>query len=136
MANVITTNNNNSDSNILTVIVLDSKSQPASGMHVSITPSDASGLTNSAGEIQFKLGSATKYDVTASAGLNTVTVPYYVAKGGATRLVINPGYVKSVEQKLHQSALVNSYLLPGLYIVLGIIVIYFVVRKLFFRSKK
>ncbi|MCX6720203.1 MAG: hypothetical protein NTW11_00055 [Candidatus Staskawiczbacteria bacterium] len=118
----------------ITVVVIDAKGQPASGARVSITPSDASGTTNNAGEVQFKLGTATKYDITASSGNTTVTVPYYVTKNGATRLIVNPVYVKSVEQKLHPSPWVNSGLIINVGIGLGIVVVLVVVWKLFFKK--
>ena len=118
----------------ITVVVIDAKGQPASGARVSITPSDASGTTNNAGEVQFKLGTATKYDITASAGSTTVTVPYYVTKNGATRLIVNPVYVKSVEQKLHPSSWANSGLIIDVGIGLGIIVVLAVIWKLFFKK--
>ena len=76
--------------NILTVIVLNTDGQPTEGARVSITPSSAVEVTNKAGEVSFKLGDALKYDVTATADGKTVTVPYYVTAGGATRLVVNP----------------------------------------------
>jgi hypothetical protein len=115
---------------ILTVVVLDEKSQPTKDAKVSITPSNASGVTNNLGEIQFTLsGSNTKYDVTATAGGKTVTVPYYATQGGATRLVVNPVYVKNVEAKLHPSFfVVHPVLSAGLGI--GIVVIVIVIWKL------
>ncbi len=116
----------------LTVVVLDSKGSPAAGAQVSITPSDASAKTNSAGEVQFKLGTALKYDVTATVGSDTVTVPYYVTKNGSTRLVINPAYVKTVEKQLHPSTLSSTPFLVG-GIVLGIIIVFIVIWKIFRR---
>ena len=119
----------------LTVVVLDNKSNPTEGARVSIKPSDDSSVTNSIGEVQFKLGSATKYDITASYGSKTVTVPYYVTKDGATRLVVNPTYVRSVEKKLHPFAL-DSGLISYIGIGLGIIILLFFVWKFFKRKKK
>ena len=119
----------------ITVVVIDAKGQPASGARVSITPSDASGTTNNAGEIQFKLGTATKYDITASSGATTVTVPYYVTKNGATRLIVNPVYVRSVEKQLHPSFWANSNLIIDVGIGLGIIVVLVVIWKFFWRKK-
>jgi len=55
----------------LTVVVLNEKSELTQGADVSITPSNASGVTNNSGEIQFTLGNATKYDITATAGGKT-----------------------------------------------------------------
>lgn len=113
----------------ITVVVIDTKGQPASGARVSITPSDASGITNNAGEIQFKLGTATKYDITASTGSTTVTVPYYVTKNGATRLIVNPTYVRTIEKQLHPSIFDSKiFLYTG--IIVGIIVIFFIGKKL------
>ena len=115
---------------ILTVVVLDEKSQPTKGAKVSITPSNASGVTNNLGEIQFTLsGGATKYDITATAGGKTVTVPYYVTQGGATRLVVNPVYVKSVEAKLHPSFFVAHPVLSA-GIGIGIVILGIVIWKL------
>jgi len=116
---------------ILTVVVLDAKSQPVSGANVSITPSDMSAVTNLTGEVQFTLGSAKKYDVTASTGNSTVTVPYYVTTNGATRLVVNPVYVKSIEAQLHPSVWGNSGTLMSVGIVIGIILVLLIVWRLF-----
>ena len=119
-----------SNSHTLTVVVLNEKSEPAKDAKVSITPSDASGVTNSSGEIQFVLsGSATKYDITAKADGKTVTVPYYVTQGGATRLVVNPVYVKSIESQLHPFW-GSSGLVKSVGIGLGIIILVVVVLKL------
>jgi len=126
----------------ITVVVLDNKSQPASGVNVSITPSDASVTTNSSGEVQFKLGTATKYQITTSYGSNTVTVPYYVTQNGATRLVINPTYVKSVEQRLHPSSWFGSHPVLGISIILVLVIVffgfwrYFNIRKGNVKNKK
>ena len=122
------------NSQTLTVVVLNEKSQPAQGVNVSITPSNASGVTNASGEIQFTLGSATKYDVTATSDGKTVTVPYYVTQGGATRLVVNPVYIKSVEAQLHPSFF-NSNLVFTIGISLGIIIVFVILWK-FLRRKK
>jgi cobalamin biosynthesis Mg chelatase CobN len=119
---------------ILTVVVLDAKSQPVSGASVSITPSDASAATNAAGEAQFTLGAATKYEVTASNGNSTVTVPYYVTANGATRLIVNPVYVKTVEaQRHHSSGFGSSFITTG-GIILVIVIILVVGWKLFRRK--
>lgn len=118
-----------SDSKVLTVVVLDTESKPVSGANVSITPSNASGVTNSSGEIRFTLGNELKYNITATADGKTVTVPYYVTKDGATRLVVNPVYVKSVEAKL-QPSFWSGQTFP---IVFGgiacVIVIFFIIRR-------
>lgn len=122
--------------NTLTVIALDAKYQKAEGATVSIQPGDQTAVTNSAGEAQLKLGTSTKYMVTVTVGKDTVTVPYYMINGGATRLVVGPAYVKSVEQKLHPSWWVNSGLIIDVGIGLGIAVILVVVWKLFFKKIK
>ena len=119
---------------IITIVVLNENGQPAQGANVSITPSNASGVTNNSGEIQFTLGSATKYDITATADGKTVTVPYYVTQGGATRLVVNPVYVKSVEAQLHPSWY-KSNLVSTFGLGLGILIVFVIVWK-FFRRKK
>ena len=128
-------NSNNINQSILTVVVLDNKSNPTEGARVSIKPSDNSGVTNSAGEIQFKLGGSTRYDITASYGSSTVIVPYYVTKDGATRLVINPTYVKTIEKQLHPSFFSSNFLFD-FGIGLGVIIILFVIWKLFKGKKK
>jgi len=120
----------------LTVVVLDAKSQPVAGASVSITPSDASATTNASGEAQFKLGSATKYEVTASTGNNTVTVPYYVTANGATRLVVNPAYVRSVEAQRHPSSGISHGLLTTAGIVLGAVIVIFIVWRMFRRKDR
>jgi hypothetical protein len=120
---------------MLTVVVVDAKGQPYESAHVSIKPSDAFAITNSSGEVQFKLGDAMKYYVTASYGSNTVTVPYYVTKNGATRLVINPVYVKSIEQQLHPSPWFSSGIVSAVGIGLGIVIILVVIWRLFLRRK-
>jgi hypothetical protein len=125
---------NINNTQILTVVVLDENSQPTVGANVSITPSSASGVTNNSGEIQFTLGSATKYDITATANGKTVTVPYYVTQSGATRLVVNPVYVKSIEAQLHP-AWYKSNLVSTIGIGLGIVIIFIVVWKFFRRNK-
>ena len=122
------------NSQTITVVVLNEKGQPAQGANVSITPSNDSGVTDNAGEIQFKLGTATKYDITATADGKTVTVPYYVTQGGATRLVVNPVYIKNVEAQLHPSFF-NSNLISTIGISLGIIIVLVILWKLFRRKK-
>ena len=124
-----------SDQKTLTVVVVDAKSQPASGAHVSIKPSDASGVTNSAGEFQFKLGNALKYDITAEADSKTVTVPYYLTPNGATRLVVNPVYVKSVEARSPSQQQLNMGFLPLAGAVIGAIVVLAVIWKFSSRRK-
>ncbi len=119
--------------NFLTVIVLDAMSQPTEGARVSIVPSNASDVTNKSGEVQFKLGDAIKYEVTATADGKTVTVPYYVTPGGATRLVVNPVYVRSIEQQLHP-AWYKSGIVSTLGIGLGIIILFVIIWKLLKRK--
>jgi hypothetical protein len=124
-----------SNPHILTVVVLNSNNQPVAGAQVSISPSDASAVTNAAGEAQFTLGTATKYSVTASADNKTVTVPYYVTANGATRLVVNPVYVQSVEAKLHPAPWYDSpFAIAGGIVLL--VIILFVVWRFFFRGRK
>jgi len=118
----------------LTVVVLDSKNQPVSGASVSIIPSDASATTNNLGEVQFKLGSATKYEVTASTENSTVTVPYYVTTNGATRLIVNPVYVKTVEAQRFHSTGIGSGFLVDAGIVVAIVIVLVVVWKIFRRK--
>ena len=124
----------------LTVVVTDTNHQPAPNAQVSIEPSNASGKTNSQGEIQFKLGSASKYNVTVKLGSNTVTVPYYVTNGGAARLMVNPTYVKTVEETVARSQSLFPWLplhadrmIGG--VLGGLIVLYlvwkFVISKIF-----
>ena len=124
------------NSNTITVVVVNAKSQPVSGATVSITPSNESATTNSQGEVQFKLGDATKYNITATADGKTVTVPYYVTKDGATRLVVNPVYVKSIEKKLHPNAWLNSNLFISVGIGLGVIILFVIARKFIRRKRK
>jgi hypothetical protein len=120
----------------LTVVVLDENSQPAKDAKVSVTPPNDAGVTNSAGEIQFTLnGNVTKYDVTAKAGGKTVTVPYYVTQGGATRLVVNPVYVSSIEAKLHPWWSSSGFI-TGVSVGLGVIILIVVVWKLIKRRRR
>lgn len=119
----------------LTVVVVDDKGQPTAGANVSITPANASGVTNAAGEIQFTLSGAMKYNVTASYGSNTVTVPYYVTKDGATRLVVNPVYVKQVEHERNQFWMFRSPVVKNIGIGLGVLIVLVVIWKLFRRRK-
>lgn len=114
---------------VLVVVVQNDKGQPVSGASVSITPSDASAVTNSVGEVQFKLGSANKYSITATYNSSTVTVPYYVTKNGATRLIVNPVYVKSIEAQLHQSTSISPMILYTGVTILVIIVAVFLWRR-------
>jgi hypothetical protein len=113
----------------LTVVVQDDKSQPTAGAKVSIKPSDASSVTNTAGEVQFKLGNDTKYEITATYSNKKVTVPYYVTKDGATRLVVNPTYVRTIEKQLHPS-IFSSKIFVYAGIIVGIILLFFIFRRL------
>lgn len=122
------------DLETLTVVVLDEQGQPAQNANVSISPANASGVTNNSGEILFTLGEATKYSITATASGKTVTVPYYVTKDGATRLVVNPVYVKSIETQPYLPTF-NFENISIIYIGLGIIIILVIVWKLFRRKK-
>lgn len=128
--------NNENEPIILTVIVQDDKSQPTEGARVSIRPQDASSVTNSVGEVQFKLGSDTKYEVTATYKNKTVTVPYYVTKNGATRLVVNPTYVRTIEKQLHPYAFFKSDILTYAGIILGIVILFFVARILLKKIRR
>ena len=118
------------------MVVVDAKGQPLSNARVSITPSDTSAITNSAGEVQFKLGTATKYNVTASAGSDTVTVPYYVTANGATRLVVNPVYVKQIEQQLHPSSGFGTGVAVTFGILIVLVIVFVIVWKWFWRTHK
>jgi hypothetical protein len=119
----------------LTVVVLDSKSMPTEGARVSITPSDASSITNTMGEVIFKLGNDTKYQITASSGNKTVTVPYYVTENGATRLVVNPTYVRTIEKQLHPYAFKNFGVVTYVGIAIVILLIIFFIYRTFRRKR-
>jgi len=84
---------------VLSIVVVDEKGQPVSGARVTINPGSVSGATDASGQYQFPLGNYPKYDITAAYGSNSATVPYYVTRDGATRLVINPVYVNTVQQQ-------------------------------------
>ncbi len=119
--------------NTLTVVVVDKEGKAVEGASVSIKPSDASLTTNKVGEVQFKLGVATKYEITATTDSAKVTVPYYVTPNGATRLVVNPVYVKSIEAQLNPSNYFSSPAIVGGGIILAIII--FVIAWRYFRGK-
>jgi hypothetical protein len=74
-----------------------------------------------------------KYDVTASYGSNTVTVPYYVTKNGATRLVVNPVYVRAIEKQLHPSYWTSMSFISTVGIVLVLAIGGYVVWKKYFK---
>lgn len=118
---------------VLTVVIVNEKGQPVSGTTVSIQPTNESGVTNSAGEVYFKLGSATKYDIKVSSGSNTVTVPYYVTKDGATRLIVNPVYVKTIEKQLQHSSLLGGGVILNGSIFIGVAIVFIVLWKMFKR---
>lgn len=122
------------DKNItLTVVVLDSENKPTEGSRVVVEQTKESGVTNSVGEVQFNLSGYNKYDITASSGRATVTVPYYVTQNGVARLVVSPTYVRSVEKKLHPSFFSSDFIsISG--IVLGVVIILIVFWKL--KKKK
>ncbi len=122
-------------SDTLTIVVLNDKNQPAEGAEISIQPSGTSGVTNNAGEFQFKLGNYSKYEITASFDSSTVTVPYYVTSSGATRLVINPVYVESVEKQLNQSNHGNFSFMQSGGIILVVIIVLFIIWKLLRRNR-
>lgn len=122
----------------LTVVVQNDKSQPTEGAKVSIQPSDASSVTNASGEVSFKLGNDTKYEITATYGNKKVVVPYYVTKDGATRLVVNPTYVRTIEKQLHPSFF-SSKIFTFAGIIIGIVLLFFIIKKilkLFVRRKR
>ena len=120
---------------ILTVVVLDENNKPKEGAKVSITPADARFVTDSNGEAKFTLSNDNKYQITASYGLKKATVPYYVTKDGATKLVVSPTYVRQVERQIQKEAILKS---PFTYVGLGIgvIVIIFVIWVIFKRKKR
>lgn len=124
------------DKNItLTIVVLDAKNQPTEGAHVVVEQTKESGVTNNLGEIQFNLTGYNKYDITASSGRATVTVPYYVTEGGAARLVVSPTYVKSVEKQLHPSFFSSDFVaVSG--IILALIVLFLVFFRIFKKIKR
>ena len=123
-----------SNPTVLTVIVLNSNNQPVMGAQVSMEPSGLSGVTDLNGQVQLQLGSSSQYQVTASADNKTVTVPYYVTPNGATRLVVNPSYVESVEARMHPSPWTSPQFLWTAGIVLAVIVIAVVAWKMFRRK--
>ena len=127
---------NNTEAKTLTVVVLDDKSQPTENAKVIIQPINESNVTNNLGEVSFKLGNENKYEITASYGSKTVTVPYYVTKDGATRLVVNPTYVRKIEKQLHQNSFISSTPVIAISLALGLIVLFFIARKIFRPRKR
>ena len=130
--------NTSNISKTLNVVVVDSNNNPTSGAKVSISPGDQSVVTNGAGEASFSIGSAAKYNITVQSGSNTVILPYYVTKDGATRMVVNPSYVKTVEAAMNKGggslSFVTSHIGTLIAVVVGIVVVYYLVKKLFGRK--
>lgn len=128
--------NVSSSSKILTVIVTDEKGAKASGAKVTLNPGGTTVVTPASGEVQLKLGTASKYEVTVVLGNAKVTVPYYYKPGGATRLLVNPVYVQSVEAKVGYGNL-PAWLTPNVIEIAAVIFVVFLVlltlRKLFRR---
>ncbi len=112
----------NSNPVVLTVVVLDEKNLPAVGEEVTISPGNASKVTDMQGEVRFTLGGSNSYQITAASGESKVTVPYYVTPNGATRLVVNPKYVKTVEARLHPWYKSDTFLTVSLVIVIAFVV--------------
>jgi len=120
----------------LTVVVLDKDSKPAPGAEVSVEQTGQEGVTDISGEIELQLGRALKYDITVKNGSDEVTVPYYVTKDGATRLVVNPQYVRSVEKKQNNDfSFSDTTTLVPVGILLGVIVFIFIIWKFFKRRR-
>ena len=129
----MSTHINNRD--ILTIIVVNKEGQPVEGARVSITPSDTTARTNHDGKTQFQLGEASRYDITATYNRSTVTVPYYVTEAGATQMVINPVYVEAREKELNPSAWPDLGFFSTISIVLGVVLVFFILWKIFRRLK-
>lgn len=122
--------NINGAATTLTVVVVDESGDPAVNANVSISPSDSSQMTNEQGEVKFMLGDAKKYDVTASYGNSTVTVPYYVTSDGATRLVVNPVHVAEVEKNLARAEFWSNGMVTKVGIGIGVLLILIVLYKM------
>jgi hypothetical protein len=123
----------NSNPVVLTVVVLDEKNLPAVGEQVSLSPGNVSKVTDMAGEVRFTLGNSMKYSITASSGNSQVVVPYYVTPNGATRLVVNPKYVKTVEARLHPWY--KSEIFSTVSLVIGVALVVYLIWKLWPRKK-
>jgi len=123
-----------SNNTVLTVVVLDEKSAPAVGEEVHISPLDLSKITDSNGEVRFTLGDANAYQITAASGENKVTVPYYVTPNGATRMVVNPKYVKTVEARLHPWY--KSGIATGLMAVLILALLFYLISKIWPKNRR
>lgn len=117
----------------ITIVVVDDKSQPVSGANISINPSGTVGTTNASGEYVFGLGNYPKYDITASYGSNSATVPYYVTRDGATRIVVSPTYIKVIQDQRSPSHFSGIVMVTGIGLVVAIGV-YFV-WKMFQRPE-
>jgi len=104
----------------LTIVVVDAQSQPVSGARISIDPSATTGTTDASGQFVFTVGNYPKYQITASYGSNSVTVPYYVTSGGASRIVVNPVYIKQVEQQRSGSSSSSLVLGGGIVVVIAV----------------
>jgi hypothetical protein len=123
------------DTKTLTIVVTNPEGQPTAGARVELAPGGTKGVTGANGEVELKLGQAMKYDVTVKSDDGSVTVPYYVTSNGATRLVVNPTYVKSVEAK-QPGALVNfaSTAMPKtVWVGIGVVILVLIVWKLLRR---
>lgn len=125
----------------LTVIVTNDKDQKTSGARVTMDPSGATGLTDAQGQVQFKLGNASKYNVTVTLDSNTVTVPYYVTSGGSARLMVNPTYVKAAEARIANSQhgwlrAHSNVLFSGGFILIVIIVLWILLRRFRHKSRR
>jgi hypothetical protein len=130
----VSTTTEKNDSKVLTVIVLDKDSNPTEGANVSIESLNTSEVTNQSGEASLILGNSKKYDVTVKLKGKTVTVPYYATEGGATRLIVNPVYIKSVESKLNPSWFSfsnNSFIIS---LCFGVIILIIIIWK-FLKNK-
>lgn len=125
------------DQGTLTVVVLNEDSQPAAGASVTLIQTGDSGVTDTSGEIEFELGRFLKYDIEVKNGSDEVTVPYYVTEGGATRIVVNPQYVKSVEKSLDGGGIdfTDTTTLVPIGILLGVVVFLFILWKFFKRRR-
>lgn len=92
----------------LTVIVKGKDGKTIEGASVKVTPGDATGETNSKGEVTLKIDGADRYDITVSDEDTTQTVPYYTVKGRETaRLEVNLEYLTQ-KKKQQQTVAVSS----------------------------
>ncbi len=123
----------NSNPVVLTVVVLDEKNLPAVGENVTISPGNASKVTDTQGEVRFTLGGSNIFQITAASGESKVTVPYYVTPNGATRLVVNPKYVKTVEARLHPWY--KSEIFSMVSLVIGVALVIYLIWKIWPRRR-